>query len=84
MPYMVKVTLKDVLKARKITQQNLSDTTGIRMGSLSDMSTKSVINKDHLARICEALKISDFRELINLEWVDADIHRRMFPEKYQD
>lgn len=66
MPYEVKVKLKEVLKSRNMTQKTLSEKTGIRPGSLSDMNRKTVINKDHLALIAEALQISDIRELVDL------------------
>lgn len=59
--------LKELLIKRGITQKQLSELTGLHESTLSDISRdqRSVINKNHLELIMEALQIDDFNELFD-------------------
>lgn len=65
----LKVKVAEVLAAKGLTQGWLSRETGIRPGTISGLcrGTKSVINKDHLAVVAEALGVTDIGELLSLE-----------------
>ena len=69
MSYTVKIKLKDLLEEKKITQKKLSEMSGVRESTISDIvrGTRTVINFEHLSKIAEALEISDIREIINFE-----------------
>lgn len=64
--------LGDILRARNITQAQLADMTGLRPSTISEIvrDSRTTINKEHIARIADALNIDDIRELIDL--VDGD------------
>ncbi|WP_342575806.1 helix-turn-helix transcriptional regulator [Paenibacillus sp. FSL M8-0142] len=57
--------LKELLIQRGITQKQLSELTGLHESTLSDISRdlRTVINKNHLELIMEALNVYDFNEL---------------------
>lgn len=63
----VYLKLKEVLKGRGITQKELAEMTGIRPTTISEMvnNQRSTINKEHLGKIIEVLKIEDIREIID-------------------
>jgi len=64
----VNVRLNEVLKERNMTQKELSELTKIRPASISDLcnNVRTAINREHLAKVAEALNITDIRELIEL------------------
>ena len=61
--------LKDILEERKLKQKEPAEMTGIRESTISDIcrGSRTVMNFDHIAKIAEALEISDIRELIEQE-----------------
>ena len=65
----VRIRLKELLDERNIKQKDLSIKSGIRESTISDIcrGTKTVINFKHLARIADALEITEITELIELK-----------------
>ncbi|MEQ6355262.1 helix-turn-helix transcriptional regulator [Lysinibacillus sp. M3] len=65
----IEVKLKKVLKDKNLTQEQLSEMTGIRRATISEISTnsKTAMNRIHLARIAEVLEIDDIRELVDFK-----------------
>lgn len=65
----IEVKLKEILKERNLTQEQLSEMTGIRRATISDISTnsKTAMNRVHLARIADVLGIEDIRQLIDFK-----------------
>lgn len=61
--------LKQLLTEKKMTQKTLAEITGIRESTISDISrgSRTVMNFEHIAKIAEALEISDIRELVVLQ-----------------
>ena len=70
----VHVKLKEVLVEREITQKQLVEMTGLRPAAVSELvnNQRTSINKDHIARICEALGIKKIEEIIELVNDEAD------------
>ncbi|BAF60330.1 predicted transcriptional regulator [Pelotomaculum thermopropionicum SI] len=62
------IKLKDVLRERGLTQQQLAEMSGVRRPSISEFATnaRTTINKEHLLAIAKALNIRDIRELIDI------------------
>lgn len=67
MSYAVKIKLKDLIEEKGITQKKLSELSGVRESTISDIvrGTRTVINFEHLSKIAEALEVTDIREIIN-------------------
>lgn len=63
----LRIDVKRVLQERNMTAKELSEKTGIRYGTISDMPRRSTINLEHVARIMEVLDITDIRELVHYE-----------------
>ena len=65
----LRLKVAEMLAAKGLTQIWLSRKTGLRPSTISDMcrNTKTVINKDHLAVVAEALGVTDIGELLSLE-----------------
>ncbi|MCO5475209.1 helix-turn-helix transcriptional regulator [Enterococcus gallinarum] len=65
----VRIRLKELLDERNIKQKDLSIKSGIRESTISDIcrGAKTVINFKHLARIADALEITEITELIELK-----------------
>lgn len=67
--YVVKLKVKEAIEARGITQKKLAEMSGIRESTISDIvrGSRTVINFEHLAKIAQALEVSDITELIDFE-----------------
>jgi len=65
----IEVKLKEILKDKNLTQEQLSEMTGIRRATISEISTnnKTAMNRVHLARIAEVLEIDDIAQLIDFK-----------------
>lgn len=65
--YVVILKIKETIERQGLTQKKLAELSGIRESTISDIvrGTRTVINFDHLAKIAEALKVQDIRELID-------------------
>lgn len=62
--------ISELLKERGLKQGDLAELTGIRPSTISEIvrDSRSVINKDHLAKIAEVLSIEDISELIEIKY----------------
>ncbi|MFC4103625.1 helix-turn-helix domain-containing protein [Paenibacillus xanthanilyticus] len=58
-----------LLVAKNMTQIKLAELTELRPSTISEIvrGTRSVINKDHIAKIAEVLGIEDISEIIELQ-----------------
>ena len=67
--YVVKLKVKEALDKRELSQKKLAEMSGIRESTISDIvrGTRTVINFEHISKIAEALKITDIRELIDVD-----------------
>ncbi len=72
MKYAIKMRLKELLDERGITQKELSEKTGIRQSTISEIcrNSKTVMNFKHIVKIAEVLEIQDIREIIDLNIED--------------
>lgn len=64
----VRIQLAQILFDRKISQKQLSEMSGLREATISAIIRNNTdkINYKHLADIMEALKITDFNEILKL------------------
>ena len=62
--------LDDALEARGLTQTKLSAITGLRPATISELISgeRSAITKAHFLTVMIALRITDIRELIDIEF----------------
>ncbi len=69
MGWSIKVRLKEILEKKNIKQKELAELTHIRESTISDIcrGTRTVMNFDHIARIAEALNITDIGDIIELK-----------------
>lgn len=69
MSYSIRIRLKDLLEERNMKQKELAALTGIRESTISDIcrGSRTVMNFNHIAKIAEALKITDIREIVELK-----------------
>lgn len=65
------VKLSNILDAKGMTQGTLSQLTGLRPSTISEIvrGSRTVLNKDHLAKIAEVLEIKDISQLIQIEYI---------------
>lgn len=65
----VVLRIGEAIKKRGLTQKEVAEMTGIRPAAISQLARGFVdrLTLDHLARIADALNISDIRELITLQ-----------------
>ena len=65
----VRIRLKELLDERDIKQKELAIQSGIRESTISDIcrGSRTVMNFEHLARIADALDITDIADLIELK-----------------
>lgn len=70
--YYFKLKLKEVLIKRGITQTELSERTGLRQATISDMvnDTRNVYNKKHLAIVMDALNIIHLDDILELTVIE--------------
>ncbi|MDU7472097.1 MAG: helix-turn-helix transcriptional regulator [Paenibacillus macerans] len=59
----------EILKRRGMTQLQLAEKAELRPSTISEIvrDSRTVINKEHLAKIADALEVDDISELIVLE-----------------
>lgn len=67
--YTVRLKLKSLLEERGLTQKKLSELSGIRESTISDIvrGSRTLINFEHFEKLARALEISDITELIDFE-----------------
>jgi putative transcriptional regulator len=65
------VKLGKILESKGMTQGTLSQLTGLRPSTISEIvrGSRSVLNKDHLAKIIEVLEITDIGEIIGIDYI---------------
>lgn len=70
----VVVKIPSLLEKHEISLRELSRLTDIRHAALSELQNgkRENINFGHIARIAEALKITDIREIIDFEKEETD------------
>lgn len=68
MSLVIQLKIKKLLLERNMTQNKLSELSGVPPATLSDIvnDKRSSVNKYHLARIAEALGVDDINELIEI------------------
>ncbi|WP_222850478.1 helix-turn-helix domain-containing protein [Paenibacillus tengchongensis] len=64
----VRVKVEEVLRERGITQTELAGMAKMRQASISELSNnmRNSINREHLAKIADALEIDDISELLEI------------------
>lgn len=72
---MIRIRLDDILKERKLPLAWLQEQTGIRYASLHDLkeNKRDKVNLYHLYAIMNALGITDFNEMFEIEENQDDI-----------
>ncbi|MBF1195930.1 MAG: helix-turn-helix transcriptional regulator [Fusobacterium periodonticum] len=67
--YTVRLKLKSLLEERGLTQKKLSELSGVRESTISDIvrGSRTLINFEHFEKLARALEISDITELIDFE-----------------
>lgn len=65
----VRVKVDEILRTRGITQTELATMAGLRQASISELSNnmRKSINREHLAKIADALEIDDINELLVID-----------------
>lgn len=65
----VRLKVRELLNERNMTQSRLSEISGVPPATLSDIvnDKRSSVNKIHLVRIAEALRVKNINELIDFE-----------------
>ncbi|MBU5271562.1 helix-turn-helix transcriptional regulator [Staphylococcus caprae] len=55
-----------------MTQKKLSELTGIRQSTISDIirGSRTVLNFEHISRIASQLEISDIRKIVELKVIE--------------
>ncbi|MCL2681733.1 MAG: helix-turn-helix transcriptional regulator [Streptococcaceae bacterium] len=69
MKYEVQLKLKQILDKRNITQLQLSELSGVRQSTISDIvrGSRTVINFEHLSKISKALELKSIDEIIDFK-----------------
>lgn len=65
----MRIKLDELLKERNITQKELAEITGIRPAAISELynNQRKSINREHIEKIAEALKINDISQIITID-----------------
>lgn len=68
----VECKIGELLKARGLSLKDLSDLTGIRMASISELLNmkRSAINTSHIVAIAIVLRITDLSEMFEIKMLD--------------
>ncbi|QIW88790.1 transcriptional regulator [Bacillus phage P59] len=66
--YNFRLKIKEALEKAGMTQKDLARETGLREATISEMSqnARTVINKVHLAKIMDALDITELSDILEL------------------
>lgn len=66
--YKFRVKIKEALAKADMNQKELAKLTGLREAAISEMAqnARTVINKVHLAKIMDALDITELSEILEL------------------
>ncbi|MEW5570528.1 helix-turn-helix domain-containing protein [Rossellomorea marisflavi] len=71
-PHKIHIKLGDILKERGLTQGDLHRLTGLRVATINELVNfkKKSLTVAHLVSIMTALRITDLRDLIEIEFDD--------------
>ncbi|OAA90883.1 helix-turn-helix domain-containing protein [Clostridium ljungdahlii] len=74
--------LDDVLKERGLSQQQLAEITGLRAGTITELvkGNKTSTSKTHIITVMIALRITDIRDLFDIEF-DQETKERFDKER---
>ncbi|MFA4134449.1 MULTISPECIES: helix-turn-helix domain-containing protein [unclassified Brevibacillus] len=74
MGFVLIVKVDEQLRVRGWTQADLAEKTGLRPSTISEIvrGSRTVINKEHIAKIAEIMGITDITELIELKSTDKE------------
>lgn len=66
----ITIRLRELLMEKNMTQKELSEITGLREATISEIANNSrtTINKEQILIIMKALGIEDLNRIINLTW----------------
>jgi putative transcriptional regulator len=66
--YNFRLKIKDALEKADMTQKELAQATGLREATISEMgqNARTVINKVHLAKIMDALDLTELSDILEL------------------
>jgi transcriptional regulator with XRE-family HTH domain len=66
--YTFKLKIKQLVEEKGLSQADLAEMTGLRCATISEMArnSRSVINKLHLAKVMDALDVTDLNDIIEL------------------
>lgn len=69
MNYEIEVKLKAILEEKNMTQMQLSQLSGVRQSTISDIvrGTRTVIGFDHLTKISKALNLTSITQIIDFK-----------------
>lgn len=69
--------IDEALKARGLTQAKLATLTGLRPTTVSELvnGSRYAITKSHIASVMIALRITDIREIIDIEFAPATVEK---------
>lgn len=69
--------IDEALEKRGLTQAKLATLTGLRPTTISELvkGTRFAITKSHIASIMIALRITDIREIIDIEFTPATVEK---------
>ena len=64
----IKLTIKEILIRKGITQRELAQMVNLREATISEMvnNSRKTINKEHLILVMKALKVNDLHDVIKL------------------
>ena len=67
--YTLKLKLKSLLEERGLTQKKLSELSGVRESTISDIvrGSRTLINCEHFEKLARELEISEITELIDFD-----------------
>lgn len=63
---MINIRLKELLKEKEMTQKELSEATGLRPTTISEIArnNRTTINKEHLEIVMKALGVKEISEIV--------------------
>jgi putative transcriptional regulator len=73
--YIWRIKLGEILASRGITQTEFAKKTGLRQATISELAnnTRTIINKNHLSIVMDALNLVDMNDIIELRVIEKDI-----------
>ncbi|MBF2334316.1 helix-turn-helix domain-containing protein [Staphylococcus epidermidis] len=68
----LELKLKEVLSEKNMTQKQLSELTGIRQSTISDIirGSRTVLNFEHISKVASELNIYDITKIMELKIIE--------------